>query len=201
MIRFENVSLSYGDRTVLSGVTLHIPPGGSAALMGPSGCGKTSMLDLAAGLLAPASGAVKCAALRLAYAFQEPRLLPRLTAVQNVNAVLSDGPATLPQAMAWLEAVGLADAADKLPHQLSGGMAQRVNLARALAFEGDLLLLDEPLRELDEARQESVLALLKEQAAGRTVLVTTHDPAVASALADAVYTFRDGAFVPAGQTK
>ena len=80
-------------------------------------------------------------------------------------------------------------------------MAQRVNLARALAFEGDLLLLDEPLRELDEARRESVLALLKEQAAGRTVLVTTHDPAVAAALADAVYTFRDGAFLPAGQTK
>ena len=57
MIRFDNVSLSYGDRTVLSGVTLHVPPGGRAALMGPSGCGKTSMLDLAAGLLAPAAGA------------------------------------------------------------------------------------------------------------------------------------------------
>ena len=79
-------------------------------------------------------------------------------------------------------------------------MAQRVNLARALAYEGDLLLLDEPLKELDEARRDSVLALLREQAAVRTLLVTTHDPAVARALADDVYTFRDGAFLPADQT-
>lgn len=197
MIRFENVSLSYGDRTVLRDVNLHVPPGGHAALMGPSGCGKTSLLHLAAGLKKPSSGAVRTGARRLAYAFQEPRLLSRLTAVQNVNAVLSDGPETMGQALRWLEAVGLADAADKLPHQLSGGMAQRVNLARALACGGDLLLLDEPLKELDGDRKQTILSLLAEHAVGRTLLVTTHDPNVARTLADAVYVWRDGAFVPA----
>lgn len=197
MIRFENVCLTYGDRTVLRNVTLHVPPGGRVALMGPSGCGKTSLLQLAAGLKKPASGAVRSNARRLAYAFQEPRLLPRLTAVQNVNAVLADAPDTLPRAMEWLEAVGLAEAADKLPYQLSGGMAQRVNLARALAYEGDLLLLDEPLKELDEARRDDILFLLQRHAADRTLLVTTHDPHAAEALAERIYVWRDGTFVPA----
>ena len=196
MIRFENVSLSYGERTVLRDVALHVPPGGRAVLMGPSGCGKTSLLNLAAGLRTPTAGTVRSAARRPAYAFQEPRLLPRLTAAENVNAVLSDRTETMPQALRWLKAVGLADAADKLPHELSGGMAQRVNLARALALDGDLLLLDEPLRELDGDRKQAILALLAQHAAGRTVLVTTHDADVAHTLADAVYIWRDGTFVP-----
>ena len=197
MIRFEDVSLVYGDRTVLRGVDLHVPAGAHAALMGPSGCGKTSLLLLAAGLQKPTAGAVRSAAVRPAYAFQEPRLLPRLTAAQNVNAVLSDRAETMPQALRWLEAVGLADAADRLPHQLSGGMAQRVNLARSLAYGGDLLLLDEPLKELDGDRKQAILALLAEHTAGRTLLVTTHDPDEARALADTVYLWRNGAFVPA----
>ena len=194
MIRFENVFLRYGDRQVLAGVQLHVPAGGHAALMGPSGCGKTSLLRLAAGLQVPTAGTATCAARRPAYAFQEPRLLPRLTAAENVNAVLSDGPGTMPQAMKWLEAVGLTDAADKLPFQLSGGMAQRVNLARALAYEGDLLLLDEPFKELDEALRDDILTLLRRYTQDRTLLVTTHNAQVAHALADAVYVWRDGAF-------
>ena len=195
MIRFERVCLAYDGRTVLRGVTLHVPPGGRVALMGPSGCGKTSMLQLAAGLTAPTSGAVTSNAKRLAYAFQEPRLLPRLTVAENVNAVLSDRPETMPRALEMLEAVGLREAADRLPRQLSGGMAQRASLARALAYEGDLLLLDEPLKELDEARREDILALLERHAAGRTLLVTTHDPHAARVLAERVYTWRDGTFV------
>ncbi len=195
MIRFENVSLAYDGRTVLRDVTLHIRPGDRVALMGPSGCGKTSLLQLAAGLKKPSSGLVSSNAKRLAYAFQEPRLLPRLTVAQNVNAVLSDGPDTMPKALRALDAVGLKEAADKLPYQLSGGMAQRANLARALAYEGDLLLLDEPLKELDEARRDHVLALLRTHAAGRTLLVTTHDPHAAEALAERVFLWQDGTFI------
>ena len=156
MIRFEKVFLAYGDRTVLRDVTLQVPPGGRVALMGPSGCGKTSLLQLAAGLKKPTSGQVISHARRPAYAFQEPRLLPRLTVAQN---------------------------------------AQRVNLARALAYEGDLLLLDEPLKELDEARQDDILSLLRDHTAGRTLLVTTHDPHVARVLAERVFLWRDGTFV------
>ena len=80
MIRFENVSLVYGDRAVLAAVDLHVPIGARAALMGPSGCGKTSLLRMAAGLTRPDAGEVRVNAKRIAYAFQEPRLMPWRTA-------------------------------------------------------------------------------------------------------------------------
>ncbi len=196
MIRFENVSLSYGGKDVLAGVTLHASPGKHIALMGPSGCGKTSLLRLASGLLRPTGGSLVSHARRPACAFQEPRLLPWLTAEENVSAVLASGAASPGAALGWLDAVGLAGAADALPRELSGGMAQRVNLARALAYEGDLILLDEPLKELDAALRTDILDLLKKHTAGKTLLVTTHNPYVARTLADSIYTFRDMTFVP-----
>lgn len=196
MICFENISLSYGNKPVLSDMTLHIAAGEHAALMGPSGCGKTTLLRLAAGLLTPDRGAVTVSTRRIAYAFQEPRLLPWRTAAENVNAVLGDKAAAMPRAMEWLEAVGLADAADKFPRELSGGMAQRVNLARALAFDGDLLLLDEPAKGLDETRRSDILALLREHASrGKTVLLATHDFREAQALADRIYVWENGRFI------
>ena len=196
MIRFENVTLAYADRPVLSGLTFRAAPGEHIALTGPSGCGKTSLLRLAAGLIRPTGGSVVCRADRRAYAFQEHRLLPWLTAAENVNAVLDGSASSMPRAMRWLDAVGLAGAADKLPRELSGGMAQRVNLARALAYGGDLILLDEPIKELDAALRTDILELLKKHTAGRTLLVTTHNPYVARMLADRIYTFRDKTFVP-----
>ncbi len=197
MIRFENVSLVYGDKTVLAAVDLHVPPGARAALMGPSGCGKTSLLRMAAGLAKPTSGRVTVNAQRLAYAFQEPRLMPWRTAAENVNAVLSDRAATLPEARKWLAAVGLAEAENKFPEELSGGMRQRVDLARAMAYSGDLLFLDEPTKELDPDRRQEVLALLREHAKARTLLMATHSMLEAQALADQVYVFKDGRFIPA----
>ena len=194
MIYFENVGLSYGESSVLEDLTLYVSPGEHIALMGPSGCGKSSLLNIAAGLLPPGTGRVRINTRRIAYVFQEPRLLPWLTAAQNVNAVLSDKPATMPQAMQWLEAVGLADAADKLPRELSGGMQQRVNLARALAFNGELLLLDEPSHGLDEDLQESIWSLLKRHTQGKTLLLVTHDRQEATQLADRVLTYQNKTF-------
>ncbi len=197
MIAFEHVALVYGTRTILRDVTLAVAPGEHAALMGPSGCGKTSLLRMAAGLAAPTAGHVTVNAQRLAYAFQEPRLMPWRTAAENVNAVLSDGPGTMDQALYWLEAVGLSEAAGRFPAELSGGMRQRVDLARAMAYGGDLLLLDEPTKELDPALRESVLALLAEHGRDRTLLMATHSMKEAQALADRVYVFQDGTFLPA----
>ena len=197
MIAFENVALAYGARTILRDVTLAVAPGEHAALMGPSGCGKTSLLRMAAGLAGPTAGHVTVNAQRLAYAFQEPRLMPWRTAAENVNAVLSDRAATMPEARKQLAAVGLAEAADKFPEELSGGMRQRVDLARAMAYGGDLLLLDEPTKELDPDRRQEVLALLREHAKERTLLMATHSMLEAQALADQVYVFKDGRFVPA----
>lgn len=189
MIELKNLHLAYGEQRVLSGQDLHIAPGERAAFMGPSGCGKTSLLRLIAGLEKPVSGTVSVRNRRISYLFQEPRLLPWLTAEQNVNAVLSDGPVTLPEARFWLEAVGLEDAAAKYPAELSGGMQQRVSLARAMAFGGDILLLDEPFKGLDGETRGHMIALLRAHTAGKTLLLATHDRDEAAALAQSLYVF------------
>lgn len=194
MIRLDNVSLSYGDTEVLSGLTMDIPDGAHIALMGASGCGKSSVLNLIAGLVKPAGGAVSTGTERIGYVFQEPRLLPWRTAVQNINAVLSDKTDTLPEAAAWLERMGLADAADKYPAQLSGGMRQRVSLARALASSGEVLLLDEPFSGLDEERRDEVIALIRRFAKDKTLVLATHDRTEAEALADRIYAYGDRTF-------
>lgn len=191
MIRLEKVSLSLDGQTILRDVTFHVPRGAHLALMGPSGCGKTSFLHLIAGLFPPTTGTVSVSAARIAFAFQEPRLLPSRTALENINLVLGDRKATLPKAADWLRAVGLSDAADKYPAELSGGMAQRVNLARALAYNADLLLLDEPFQGLDDARRQEMTELIASHAKGRTLLLATHDRPDADTLCDRLLTFRN----------
>ncbi len=195
MIRVSGLSVGYPGKEVLRDCSLHIPPGQHAALMGPSGCGKTTLFRVLLGLLPPEKGSVEVNG-RVSCAFQEPRLLPWRTVLQNVNAVLSDKKETLPEAMDWLRRVRLAEAAARYPAQLSGGMLQRVSLARALAFGGDVLLLDEPLKGLDQALKEELTSLLLENCRGRTLLLVTHDPAEAALLVDSLYVFRDGSFVP-----
>ena len=192
MLEFRSVSLSFGDQQVLRGVSFTLQPGGRLALMGPSGCGKTTLLRLAAGLLEPDSGEVLRPDVGAAVVFQEPRLLPWLTAEENVDLVLSDRSATLPQARAWLEKLGLADAAGKYPAELSGGMQRRVALARALALGRELLLLDEPFSALDEEQREGAQRLVAEQ--GCAILLATHDEREAAALGCRILRWRDGAF-------
>lgn len=194
MIRLDNITVAYDGAAVLENLTLHIPQGAHIALMGPSGCGKTSVLDLVAGLLAPTAGTVSVAAERIACVFQEPRLLPTRTALQNVNAVLGDKKATLPEAAKWLDAAGLSDAMEKYPAELSGGMAQRVSIARALAYDAELLLLDEPFKGLDGARKTELISLIGEHTKTKTLLLATHDRAEADALCGAVLTFQNGTF-------
>ena len=119
--------------------------------------------------------------------------MPWRTAAENVNVVLSDQPATMPEARRWLAAVGLSEAADKFPAELSGGMKQRLELARALAYDGDLLLLDEPTKELDAETKRVIMLLLREHVKGRTLLMATHDMAEATVLAERIYVIdRDG---------
>ena len=192
MLEFRSVSLSFGDQQVLRGVSFTLQPGGRLALVGPSGCGKTTLLRLAAGLLEPDSGKVLRPDAGVAMVFQEPRLLPWLTAEENVNLVLSDRSATLPQARAWLGKLGLADAAGKYPAELSGGMQRRVALARALALGRELLILDEPFSALDEEQREGAQRLVAEQ--GCAILLATHDEREAAALGCRILRWRDGAF-------
>ena len=148
-------------------------PGQRIALMGPSGCGKTTFLRIALELLEPKAGTVENTFRKTAAVFQEPRLLPWRTALENVNLVLGDGKATLPTAGDYLRRVKLTEAADKYPRELSGGMQQRVALARALAAEGDLLILDEPFKAMDEALRDEIMTLTAQSDAA--ILLVTHE--------------------------
>ena len=193
MITIDRLTLSYGNQQVLKDCSLRVETGSRVALMGPSGCGKTSLINVIAGLLTPDSGKVSVNG-KVSYVFQEPALFPWLTAVDNINVVLSDGPETLPRAEQLLEAVGLSDCRDKYPHQLSGGQKQRIAICRALAYGGDILLLDEPLKGLDADTRDQVSALLRQEWTGKTLLLVTHDPSEAQSLCDRVYRWQEGTF-------
>lgn len=189
MLELKNVSLSYGDLRVLRDVSLRLAPGERIAVMGPSGCGKTSLLRVIAGLQSPDSGTIERTARRLSFVFQEPRLLPWLTAAENIRLVLPDAHHG-DDAAAWLSRFGLSDAADRLPSELSGGMRQLVSLARALVCTPDLLLLDEPFKALDAAAKQNAITAVFDGTDAAVILVT-HDAREAEAIGCRVIDFSE----------
>ena len=183
MTELRHVNFSYGgEKQVLRDFSLCLPENGTVCLLGASGCGKTTLLRLLAGLERPEAGQVLCPG-RTALVFQEDRLLPWLTARQNVAAALHlPHDAAWRQAGEWLCALGLTGSEDALPGKLSGGMRQRVSLARALAFAPEVLLLDEPFRALDAATRAVCVQVLLQRGTQRLTVLVTHDPAEAALL-------------------
>lgn len=187
-------------QTVFTRLSLTVQPGEFVAILGPSGCGKTTLLNLLAGFEQPSAGSVRLngAPVRpemaeLGYVFQSPQLFPWLTALENARFGLRmagqlDEAGQYQRARHYLALVGLADAAGKLPHELSGGMQQRVSLARTLALEPALLLMDEPFAALDAITRatlnEETLRLWS--TLGQTTIFITHDIDEAVFLADRV---------------
>lgn len=176
MIELQNVGMRFGEKTVFSGLSLRLDAPGRYAVLGASGCGKTTLLRLIAGLQKPTSGRISVDPdIRMAVCFQEDRLLPWKTALQNV-ALACPGRRAEETARMWLTRVGLEAECDAMPEALSGGMKRRVALARALAMDAPVLLLDEPFRALDEQTHADMLALIKKQTDGRLFILVTHDP-------------------------
>jgi putative ABC transport system ATP-binding protein len=200
----------------LRGATLTIERGEFVAITGPSGSGKSTLMNILGCLDRPTSGSyrfgdVEIADLdadaraeirnrRLGFVFQNFNLLPRTTAIENVELPLFYGPLPLaeqrPRATQALARVGLAQRADHVPSQLSGGEQQRVAIARALVNGPELLLADEPTGNLDSRTSADLIAMLRElnRTSGLTIVLVTHDPEVAAA-ADRIVTFRDGQIV------
>ena len=203
-LRVEGVCYRYGGGRhgaveAVDNVGFTIDHGALGVLVGPSGCGKSTLLRLAAGLIEPTQGRVAFGSLtpadlrkqrRIGFAFQDPSLLPWRSVRRNVE--LPFDLANLPIDRAWIDEllaiVGLADWADRRPGQLSGGMRQRVSLARALATMPDLLLLDEPFGALDEiTRGELNFELLHVLSTTKTTcLLVTHSVDEAALLADKI---------------
>ncbi|HYS41715.1 MAG TPA: ABC transporter ATP-binding protein [Pseudonocardiaceae bacterium] len=198
-VSLANVTKRFGraEETALQDVTVRIEPGEFTCLVGPSGCGKSTLLSIVAGLEKPTSGAVTIGGRaadvgRSALMFQESALLPWLTAGQNVELALrlrGQGRAERRErAHELLALVRLGKVFDRRPHELSGGMRQRVAMARALAQQADVLLMDEPFAAVDAITQDALQAELLRiwRETGLTVLFVTHNVREAVRLGDRV---------------
>ena len=205
LLEFDRVGIHLGGREILSPTSVSIAQGEFVCIIGPSGCGKTTLLRAAAGFVTPSSGQVRHngkvvtgPSREVAFVFQDygRALLPWRTVANNVSLALEAASVPKPERPARiakvLQTVGLSQHADKFPAQLSGGMQQRVQIARCLAQEPTLILMDEPFGALDamtrESLQDEVSRLVRDS--GLTVLFVTHDLEEAIYLSDRVIALR-----------
>jgi NitT/TauT family transport system ATP-binding protein len=182
-LRASNLSKAFGDLLVLDRWNLEIKKGERVAILGPSGCGKTTFLRLVAGLDSPTYGTLHLTGQKVGYVFQEPRLIPWKTVKENLLFITPEG-----DYQKILAQLGLQNFANYYPPQISGGMLQRVNLARALLIKPDLLILDEAFFSLDmeikfNIMQEIINTWKREKF---SLIAVTHDPKDALTLADRI---------------
>ena len=193
-----------GDHRVvaLEEVDFHAEGNTFVSIVGPSGCGKSTLLNILAGILKPDTGRVTITEngkpAELGYVFQSARLLPWRNVLDNLFLVQSErNDETRERCRKYLDMVGLGDVEHKFPGQLSGGMQQRVGIARAFAVEPDLLLMDEPFSHLDAITGRTLRRELNQiwTATGKTVLFVTHDVGEAVELSDRVIVLRVGGYI------
>ncbi len=190
MIAIKNLILSFGEKTVIDSLNYEFPERGIVVITGVSGAGKTTLLRIISGLEKNFNGELIVPDnFRVALAFQEYRLFDRLTALENLTEVLfvraTEGDVSA--CLSMLARLGISESdAHLLPRELSGGMKQRVSLARAFLSEGDALLLDEPTKELDAAHVATVLEIIREQSELRPVILVTHRESDLAALSEQI---------------
>ena len=183
MIQFKDVTFCY-DRPILQEFCCSFDKEGIYCILGKSGCGKTTFFKLISGLLIPESGCIIHNAKKISFLFQENRLLPWFTILENMLAVNKEKE----YCISILEELGLFHIEKKLPCELSGGMLRRVALARAIAYDGDIFLLDEPFVGIDLERKQDIITFLKQKLCHKICLVVTHHMEEATAFSTQLYT-------------
>ena len=185
-IRIKNVSKTYGEKQVLSQLSKEFPAGETTVIMGVSGCGKTTLLRILLGLEKVDSGKVTGMPERVAVLFQEDRLCEDVSAYENIALVLerkkTHAQRDAQKCRIEQEAAQVGITADDLKQnvmELSGGMRRRIALLRALLYDADCVILDEPFKGLDATTKQIVMQYVKEKVAGRTTFLVTHEQAEA----------------------
>ncbi|MDR1940531.1 MAG: ABC transporter ATP-binding protein [Clostridiales bacterium] len=197
MIVFDRVCFAFGETVVLDNFCDSFESGKINCLLGPSGSGKTTVLNLIAGLLKPQSGKIEGDINGVSYVFQESRLIPQKTVYANLDAILRpvypDKRGRRDIIEEHLTLAGLLNDSDKYPHELSGGMRQRLSLIRAFAFPSNVLLMDEPFKGLDLQLKNSIteafLRLWRKEK--RTVIFVTHEIDDALRVGDSIRVYSD----------
>jgi iron(III) transport system ATP-binding protein len=216
-LTIDGISVSYGANRVLNDINIDVKPGEFFALLGPSGCGKTTLLRLIAGFANADSGEIRIAGKPITHlppwkrdvgmVFQSYALWPHMSVARNVAFGLEERRITKSEVAdrvrAALDLVGLSGFADRKPAQLSGGQQQRVALARTIAIEPKILLLDEPLSNLDAKLRVQVRRELRElqQRLGLTTILVTHDQEEANTICDRVAVMNHGVVQQVGRPK
>ena len=185
-VRMKNISKTYGDKHVLNHVSKEFPAGETTVIMGASGCGKTTLLRILLGLEMPDNGEVIGMPEKVSVLFQEDRLCMDVSAYENIALVL-ERKVTRAQKEAQKhiiqqEAAQVGITEEDLKQnvmELSGGMRRRIALLRALLYDADCVILDEPFKGLDAATKQIVMRYVKEKVVGRTTFLVTHDAAEA----------------------
>ncbi len=219
MLSIQNLHKQFGTLVAVNNLELTVAPGETVVIMGPSGCGKSTTIRMINRLIEPDKGAImfdnvditrlddaglRDMRKRIGYVFQHFNLIHRLSAIENVMlGLVMSGQSkeeAYAKALAALSKVGMEQAIDQKPGQLSGGQQQRVGIARALAFEPELMLWDEPTASLDPMLVREVLIVMEELAKYRaaTMLVVTHEIAFALHVADRIVLMEKGAVVETG---
>lgn len=181
-IEIQHVFFSYREKTIFEDFSLSFEEGKGTAILAPSGKGKSTLLHLLSGLLVPKKGSIVFPNPhpRISMVFQENRLLESFDAFENIKLVNSR--LSNEDIKELLSALKLNDCCNKMAKQLSGGQARRLALARALAYDYDLLLLDEPFTGLDTETKRDVIKFIKKKTLGKTLVLVTHDPEDVKAL-------------------
>lgn len=200
MIKCKQVTKKFGELEVIQEINLNIDKGEFVVLLGPSGCGKSTFLNIIASFEQPTTGSIEVNGKPVnkpgkdrGFVFQDYALFPWKTVLGNVMSGLSPKPKEEKKAIAmdYIHRVGLERFANTFPHELSGGMKQRVSIARALAYDPEILLMDEPFGALDaqtrKLMQQELLRILKDF--NKTIVFVTHSVIEAVYLADRVLVF------------
>lgn len=213
-LKIDGLTVTYANRPVLNELSLHVPSGAFATVLGPSGCGKTTLLRAIAGFISPFSGTIRFGdqlvsvssivvppeRRKVGYVAQEGALFPHLTVAQNIAFGITDNKVKSDLVAELLQLIGMSKFGKRMPNELSGGQQTRVALARALAPEPKVMLLDEPFSALDAALRDDLRAEVSELLKKRktTTLMVTHDREEALVVADLVALMRSGQFVQTG---